>query len=110
MAEYQRGLFAMTCFNALSGDLQRRLVYHGNLPMGWVPTGRCHNPAEVEVTTQWDEMPGPRFYCLLCAIAYLIAMRRLHLEEGPPPKQFVYGQDSYGSWMREITDEAHTSD
>lgn len=68
---YQRGMFNMTCFNGIDGGLQKRLVYHGNLPMGWVPSGRCHNPAEVEVTTIWDEMPGPRFYCIDCAIEYL---------------------------------------
>lgn len=75
MPEYQRGMWNMTCFNALDGGLQKRLVYHGNLPMGWVPSGRCHNPAEVEVTTTWDEMPGPRFYCIGCAITYLTNMK-----------------------------------
>lgn len=68
-------MWNMTCFNALDGGLQKRLVYHGNLPMGWVPSGRCHNPAEVEVTTTWDEMPGPRFYCIGCAITYLTNMK-----------------------------------
>jgi hypothetical protein len=81
MPEYQRGMWNMTCFNALSGDLQKRLVYYGNLPMGWVPTGWCHNPAEVEITTAWDEMPGPRFYCLDCAVRYTIGVRQHRREE-----------------------------
>jgi len=69
-----RGWYNMLCFNSLDGALQRRLVYYGNVPMGHAEDGRCHNPAEVEVTTVHDAMPGPRFYCLPCAIEYLTAL------------------------------------
>lgn len=67
----ERGWYDMLCFNSLDGELQRRLVYWGNLPLGHAETGRCHNPAEVEITTVYDAMPGPRFYCLECAVMYL---------------------------------------
>jgi len=76
-----RGWYNMLCFNSLDGALQRRLVYYGNVPMGHAEDGRCHNPAEVEITTVHDAMPGPRFYCLVCAIEYLVQMRRQQLEE-----------------------------
>lgn len=75
---YQRGLFNMTCFNGLGKSQQKRLVEWGNLPMGYEPEGWCHNPAEVEVDTKWDKFPGPRFYCLVCAIKYLIKIRQNH--------------------------------
>lgn len=78
MTEYQRGMYLMFCFNGLDGGQQLRLVYHGNLEWGYQPMGRCHNPAQVEVTTVWDEMPGPRFYCIDCAIQYLINMKGHH--------------------------------
>lgn len=70
----ERGWWDMLCFNSLDGELQRRLVYWGNIPMGSPHNGRCHNPAEVEITTVHDAMPGPRFYCLGCSIEYLTAL------------------------------------
>lgn len=71
----ERGWYDLGCFNGLSGDLQRRVVYWGNLPLGYDRnSGRCHNPAEVEITTVHDAMPGPRFYCLPCAVEYLTAL------------------------------------
>jgi len=62
----------MACWNGLSEDQQRRLIEHGNLPFGYQAEGWCSYGAEVEVTTMEDEAPGPRFYCLVCATAYLL--------------------------------------
>ena len=64
----------MACFNGLSPLQQQRVVEHGNLPFGYEPAGTCTNGAEVEVTTMWDRFPGPRFYCLSCAIEFLTSM------------------------------------
>lgn len=69
-----RGWWNMACWNGLSEAQQARLVAWGNLPMGYVAGGLCTNGAEVEVTTMWDESPGPRFYCRRCAIAYLSSL------------------------------------
>jgi hypothetical protein len=66
-----RGWWGMECWNGLSEDQQRRLVEYGNLPIGYQPGGTCPNGAELEVTTMYDVAPGPRFYCLGCAIKYL---------------------------------------
>lgn len=65
----------MYCWNALSKDQQHRLVTWGNLPMGYRPEGtECQAGAEVEITTEADLAPGPRFYCLPCAIKYLVSL------------------------------------
>lgn len=71
---YELGWWQMPCFNSLSPDQQTRLVEHGNLPIDYKLhlTGDCHNGAEVEVTTIWDEYPGPRFYCTHCARDYIV--------------------------------------
>ena len=62
----------MACWNALSDPQQRRLVEVGNLPIGYVPEGsECNRGADVCIECQDDEAPGPRFYCLRCAITYL---------------------------------------
>ena len=66
-----RGVYGLACFNGLSTEQQDRVVTVGNLPIGYVPEGECLNGAEVEDITKWDEYPGPRFYCLPCAIMYL---------------------------------------
>ena len=71
---HQRGWWNMTCFNGLSPHQQKRVVEYGNLVFGYKPMGECRRPAEVEVTTMWDSFPGPRFYCLSCAIKYLTDM------------------------------------
>jgi hypothetical protein len=73
-----RGLYGMSCFNALGPKQQERLVVYGNLPMGYVPRGgTCLNGAEVglEFAPNYpgERAPGPRFYCVLCAIEYLTA-------------------------------------
>ena len=65
----------MACWNGLSPDQQARLLDWGNLPFGYEPAGECPRGAEVEVTTMWDEAPGPRFYCRPCAIVYLLSER-----------------------------------
>lgn len=61
----------MHCWNGLSAEQQDRLIHVGNLPIGYEPEGVCPNGAEVEVTTVWDEAPGPRFLCLACSVKYL---------------------------------------
>lgn len=68
------GWFGLACWNALSRDQQRRLVEHGNLPIGYEPEGpegSCPRGAEIGVETSDDIAPGPRFYCRPCAIAFL---------------------------------------
>lgn len=72
-----RGWWNMTCWNGLSLDQQNRLIEVGNLPIGYVPEGDCDNPAQVEITTMWDVSPGPRFYCIECAIEYTELCRRI---------------------------------
>jgi hypothetical protein len=61
----------MYCWNALSTDQQEFLRTQGYLEMGYRPEGECPRGAAVEITTEWDEFPGPRFYCIACAIQYL---------------------------------------
>ena len=68
------GFWGMRCFNALTRSQQYRLVMHGSLPFGFRYEGECPNVAELEVTTMYDLMPGPRFYCLACAVAHLSAL------------------------------------
>jgi hypothetical protein len=70
-----RGLWGMHCFNALSPEQQRAVVEDGYLPFLWSPEGDgCNRGAEVEITTTFDKFPGPRFYCLPCAVKYLEAL------------------------------------
>lgn len=71
-----RGWWNMHCWNGLSDRQQRRLINIGNLPIGYTAEGWCDRPAEVEVTTMYDEAPGPRFYCVPCAINFLAPMLR----------------------------------
>jgi hypothetical protein len=71
-----RGLYGMSCFNALGPEQQERLVVHGNLVFGYVPRGgTCLNGAEVGLefadSYPGERNPGPRFYCVPCAITYL---------------------------------------
>ena len=61
----------MACWSGLSPDQQEFLRTEGYLPFGYEPEGTCPNGAEVEVTTMWDEFPGPRFYCVSCAALHL---------------------------------------
>lgn len=67
------GWYGMACWNGLSAGQQTLLLETGVLPMGrWVPEGgTCGRPAEVAIETQHDEAPGPRFYCVTCAISFL---------------------------------------
>jgi len=65
------GYSNMHCWGGLSEAQQDRLVTFDNLPFGFRPEGECPNPAELEVTTMYDLAPGPRFYCIPCAIKYL---------------------------------------
>ena len=68
----ENGYWGMWCFNRLSDEQQRFLVVKGYLPFGWVPEGtKCSSPAQLEITCMDDETPGPRFYCVPCAIEYL---------------------------------------
>ena len=61
----------MACWNGLSADQQARLLEWGNLPLGYREEGTCPNPAEVAIETMHDSAPGPRFYCVPCALEYL---------------------------------------
>jgi len=61
----------MSCFNGLSPTQQVRVVEWGNLPIGYIPEGECENGAAVAIEVWGDEKPGPRFYCLGCAVSYL---------------------------------------
>ena len=70
-----RGYWNMHCWNGLSPDQQEFLRTEGYLPFGFAAEGECAQPAEVEVTTMWDEFPGPRFYCIGCAVEWLSALR-----------------------------------
>lgn len=61
----------MNCFNGLSKAQQKQLVDIGVLEYGWQPEGWCEHPATVAIETEEDATPGPRFYCLPCALAYV---------------------------------------
>ena len=69
----------MTCWNGLSPERREFLRTQGYVEFGHVPDGPCPNPAEVEVTTMWDEFPGPRFYCLACSVRFLSEMSRARM-------------------------------
>lgn len=71
----ERGWYGMACFNAFTPEQQDFLVREGYLPFGYKPEGKmgtaCLNGAQVMVETMWDDMPGPRAYCVSCAVEYL---------------------------------------
>lgn len=69
---HERGMWNMTCWNGLSTEQQEFLRVKGYLPIHTVPQGPCLRGAQVEITTMWDEFPGPRFYCRTCACEYLV--------------------------------------
>jgi len=71
---HERGLWGMYCWNGLSAEQQRRLVIWGNLPFLYEPGGTCPNGAQVEIFTEWDQSPGPRFYCVTCAVEFLMSI------------------------------------
>lgn len=64
----------MPCWNGLSTRQRDRLIEVGNLPMNYRPLGACQNGAVVAIETEHDHAPGPRFYCLPCALDYLGAL------------------------------------
>lgn len=66
----------LPCWNALSPDQQHTLIEGNRGPDIRVPLGdgQCERYAHVLIETVYDEKPGPRFYCLECAIDYLITM------------------------------------
>ncbi len=66
-----RGWWNMACWNGLSAEQQLRLVAVGNLPFGYTAEGECPRGAAVCIEAEGDIAPGPRFYCLPCARAYL---------------------------------------
>lgn len=70
---HARGWFNMTCWNGLSAAQQTRLIEVGNLPLGYQPEGECPRGAEVAIETEDDAAPGPRFYCVPCAVDHLSA-------------------------------------
>ena len=61
----------MACWNGLSHEQQRELIEKGNLELGYRPAGECDNPATLTIEHEDDEAPGPRFYCVPCAITHL---------------------------------------
>lgn len=75
VATVKQGYWGMFCWNGLSLDQQEFLRTKGYLEWGYKPEGTCPRWAELEITTMWDEFPGPRFYCLPCAVEYLIGQR-----------------------------------
>lgn len=68
-----RGWYDMACWNGLSPVQQRMLIEDGVLMFGhWQPEGgTCDRGAAVAIECEGDASPGPRFYCLPCARAYL---------------------------------------
>jgi len=60
----------MRCWNALSPDQQARLVATGDLPWRYEGDG-CSRDAVVGIVFRHDRTPGPRHYCLPCALEYL---------------------------------------
>lgn len=64
-------MWGMHCWNGLSAEQAEFLRTEGYLPIFTAPQGECLSGAEVEVTTMYDKFPGPRFYCLPCAVEYL---------------------------------------
>jgi hypothetical protein len=73
-----RGWYGMACWNGLSPVQQRMLIEDGVLPFGhWQPEGgTCERGAMVAIEIEGDESPGPRFYCLACALGRLIELAR----------------------------------
>ena len=71
MKPTRSGWWRMACWNGLSEAQQRRLIEVGNLPIDYRPGGTCCNGAEVAIESMHDQAPGPRFYCLSCAIEHL---------------------------------------
>lgn len=66
-----RGWWNMPCWNGLSFKQKDRLIHIGNLPIFYTPEGECQNGAAVAIETPDDTAPGPRFYCVPCALEYL---------------------------------------
>lgn len=68
----RHGYWGMVCWNALSEAQQERLIVRGNLEIGYRAEGTaCDRDAELCIETQYDKAPGPRFYCIPCAIEFL---------------------------------------
>lgn len=74
-----RGLWGMTCWNAMSEDHQSQLVITGKF-RGY-DGGTCASPAQVGIETEHDVNPGPRFYCTPCAIDYLVTHNKIYRED-----------------------------
>lgn len=65
----------MPCWNALSAEQQRRLIEWGNLPIGYREAAPDHDGATVAIELDGDVAPGPRFYCLDCALGFLALVK-----------------------------------
>ena len=94
-----RGWWNMRCFNGLSREQQHEVVFTGVLPWGSAPRGVCTSGAEVEITTMYDLMPGPRFYCVACAIEHLRTLdpeSEWHDYDGPDHSPTVLHIDDVG--------------
>lgn len=69
-----RGLWGLSCWNALSPEQQDCLRNVGVLQIGYTYEGtECDRGAEIGIERPYrgDEKPGPRFYCLPCALNYI---------------------------------------
>jgi len=73
--------WGMACWNGLSERQQEQLLRVGTLEIGYEPGGECERPPTVAIETEQDVAPGPRFFCLPCAIDYLVD---LHAPEAQP--------------------------
>lgn len=66
------GWWGLACWNALSPEQQAFLIKEGYLEIGYLPEGdACDRGAKVAIECEDDAFPGPRFYCVECAIKYL---------------------------------------
>lgn len=76
-AARREGWWGMACWNALSAEQQTKLLIDGYLPIGYEPEGDgCTRGARVNIETMFDVAPGPRFYCIACAVAFLRGLDR----------------------------------
>ena len=76
MSAREEGWWGLACWNALSPAQQKFLIREGYLEFGYRPEGDgCARGAQVAIECMWDQAPGPRFYCLECAIKHLTSVR-----------------------------------
>ena len=91
------GWYGMACWNGLSAEQQSLLIERGNLEIGYRPMGSCTNGATIAIESVDDQAPGPRFYCLPCAIE--------ELRRRDPGRREVDGDVVRGRSDRHVRDE-----